>query len=76
MSQRQTYRVRGMTCGHCAGAVSAELEKLDSVTGVAVDVVPQGDSTVTVTSSADLASDAVRAAVQRAGYELVGTTSG
>lgn len=76
MSRAQTHRVRGMTCGHCAGAVSGEPEKLDSVTQVAVDVVPQGDSTVTVTSSADLAGDAERAAVQRAGYELVGTTAG
>lgn len=75
MSQTHTYQVRGMTCGHCAGAVTAELEKLGSVTDVHVDVVPQGDSKVTVTSSADLAQDAVRDAVQRAGYELVGTAS-
>ena len=73
MSQTQIYQVRGMTCGHCAGAVTSELEKLAAVTGVAVDVVPQGDSTVTVTSSESLAHDAVRDAVQRAGYELVGT---
>jgi copper chaperone CopZ len=53
MSQTQTYQVRGMTCGHCARAVTAELEALDRVTGVIVDVVPQGDSAVIVTSSAD-----------------------
>ena len=73
MSQKQNYQVRGMTCGHCAGAVTSELEALDTVIGVTVDVVPQGDSTVAVTSSAGLDQDAVRAAVARAGYELVAT---
>lgn len=67
----QTYQVRGMTCGHCADAVTSELEALDTVTGVTVDVVPQGNSTVTVTSSAGLAQDRVRDALARAGYELV-----
>jgi copper chaperone CopZ len=64
-----------MTCGHCAGAVTSELEALDAVTSVTVDVVPHGDSTVTVTSSAGLADEAVRDAVARAGYELVGAPS-
>ncbi len=66
-----TYRVRGMTCGHCAGPVTKELEGLDGVTGVTVDLVPEGDSTVTLTGSAEVAHDAVRGAIQRAGYELV-----
>jgi hypothetical protein len=75
MSQTQIYQVRGMTCGHCVGAVTAELKALDTVTDVAVDVVPQGDSTVTVTSLASLDQDAVHDAVARAGYELVGAPS-
>ena len=76
MSETHTYRVRGMTCGHCARAVTGELEALDAVTGVTVDVVPEGDSAVSVTSSGELTQDAVRDAVERAGYELVGTASG
>ena len=76
MSQTQTYRVRGMTCGHCVGAVTSELHTLGTVTDVAVDLVPQGDSTVTVTSSAALEAGAVRDAITRAGYELVGTPAG
>ncbi len=76
MSEAHTYHVRGMTCGHCARAVTSELEALSTVTAVTVDVVPQGDSTVSVASSAELAQDAVRDAIQRAGYELVGTASG
>ena len=34
MSQTQSYQVRGMTCGHCVGAVTGELEALDGVTSV------------------------------------------
>lgn len=75
MSQTLSYQVRGMTCGHCVGAVTAELEALEGVSGVAIDLVPQADSTVTVTSSTALTDDAVRDAVQRAGYELVGATA-
>ena len=35
MSQMQTYLVRGMTCGHCVGAVTSELHTLGTVTDVA-----------------------------------------
>lgn len=76
MSETRTYHVRGMTCGHCARAVSTELEALNGVTGVTVDVVPEGDSAVSVTSTAELDTDVVRDAVERAGYELVDTASG
>lgn len=69
MPQTQSYQVRGMTCGHCADAVTAELERLDGVTGVAVSIVAQGLSTVTVTSAAGPAADAVRDALLGAGYE-------
>ncbi|WP_313674694.1 heavy metal-associated domain-containing protein [Mycolicibacterium sp.] len=62
-----------MTCDHCTRSVTAELEALGTVSDVAVDLVPQGDSTIIVTSSAELAQDVVRNAVARAGYELVGT---
>lgn len=75
MSARNSYAVRGMTCEHCVRSVTAELEALDAVTGVTVDVVPQGDSVVSVTSSAEMSEDAVRSAMQRAGYELVGKLS-
>ncbi len=73
MSVTRAYSVRGMTCDHCTRSVTAELEALGTVSDVAVDLVPQGDSTIIVTSSAELAQDVVRNAVARAGYELVGT---
>ena len=67
----QSYAVSGMTCGHCAGPVSAELAALDGVTDVQVDVVAGGTSTVTVTSDRPLDVNAVTAALRAAGdYEL------
>jgi copper chaperone CopZ len=70
-----TYTVTGMTCGHCVGAVTQELSGLPGVTEVAIDLVPEGGSMVTVSSVEPLAEDAVRAAVDEAGYELAGTAS-
>jgi copper chaperone len=64
-----TYRVEGMTCGHCAGAVQGEVGRLPGVADVAVDVEA---GQVTVTSADPLDLEAVRAAVEEAGYAMVG----
>jgi copper chaperone CopZ len=64
------YKVSGMTCGHCEGAVTQELSALGGVTAVTA-VAKTGE--VTVTSAAPIDEEAVRAAVDEAGYELVGT---
>ncbi|MET8563879.1 heavy-metal-associated domain-containing protein [Streptomyces flaveolus] len=64
-----TYKVSGMTCGHCETAVSQEISALDGVTAVTA-VAETGE--VRVTSAAPLDQEAVRAAVDEAGYELVG----
>ena len=63
------HHVKGMTCGHCVSSVSAEIGKLAGVTDVAVDL-DTGD--VTITSIGDIDPAQVRAAVDEAGYELVG----
>jgi copper chaperone len=65
-----TYTVSGMTCGHCVAAVTEEIGKLPGVQQVAVDLVAGGESSVTVTSEAPLPDDAVREAVDEAGYQL------
>ena len=66
-----TYQVTGMTCEHCARAVSGEIGGLDGVSAVTVDLVPGGLSAVTVASEEPLAGDAVRAALDEAGgYRL------
>ena len=68
------YIVSGMTCGHCVTAVTQEVTALDGVTAVEVDLVPGGDSRVTVSGTAPLAEEAVRKAVREAGYDLAGAT--
>ena len=71
-----TYSVTGMTCGPCVAAVTQELSGLPGVTEVAIELVPEGLSMVTVSSAGPLAEDAVRAAVDEAGYELAGAAHG
>lgn len=66
---RAVYRVAGMTCGHCEGAVREELAAVEGVS--AVDAAAS-TGLVTVTSAAPLDDETVRAAVDEAGYELVG----
>ncbi|MDH6434525.1 copper chaperone CopZ [Streptomyces sp. SAI-144] len=63
------YKVSGMSCGHCEGAVSGEISDIDGVSSVKA-VASSGE--VTVVSSAPLDEEAVRAAVDEAGFELVG----
>ena len=64
-----TYTVSGMTCAHCVMSVTEEITALDGVTDVAVDL-PTG--AVAVTSERPLDTAQVRAAVEEAGYALVG----
>lgn len=67
MAVTTTYTVTGMSCEHCVNAVTGELSELPGVADVTVDL---GTGVVTVTSDAPLPEDAVRAAVDEAGYEL------
>lgn len=63
-----TYIVKGMTCQHCAAAVTEEISALSGVTGIDVDIT---SGRVVVTSEAPMDTIAVAAAVAEAGYELV-----
>ena len=64
-----TYTVKGMTCSHCVNSVSTEVSALPGVREVNVDLET---GAVTVTSEEPLDTEAVRGAVDEAGYELVG----
>jgi copper chaperone CopZ len=67
-----TYQVTGLTCGHCAGAVTAELTALPGVSAIRVDVVAGGVSAVAVSAAEPLAEEQVAAALDEAGgYRLV-----
>lgn len=63
-----TYRVNGMSCQHCVNAITGEVTGVNGVTEVAVDL---DGGTVTV-SGGQLDDAAIRAAIDEAGYEVVG----
>jgi len=62
-----THTVAGMPCSHCVSAVTEEISKIDGVTAVDVDLTT---GEVTVESDQPVATEAVAAAVDEAGYEL------
>jgi copper chaperone CopZ len=67
----QTFPVTGMTCGHCVSAVTSEVEQIAGVTGVTVDLVAGGTSSVTVASEQPVAESDVAVALDEAGdYRL------
>lgn len=63
----QTFTVTGMTCGHCVASVTEEISEIPGVESVDVAL---DSGAVTVTSSQPLEQQAVRAAVEEAGYQL------
>ncbi|MBB6420458.1 heavy-metal-associated domain-containing protein [Streptomyces massasporeus] len=63
------FKVSGMSCGHCEGAVSGEISQIPGVSSVTA-VAKTGE--VTVVSAAPIDDKAVRDAVDEAGFELAG----
>ena len=63
----QTITVSGMTCQHCAASVREELSEIPGLTVLDIDVA---SGKVTIEGS-DFSEDAVAAAVEEAGYQLV-----
>jgi copper chaperone len=68
------FLVDGMTCSHCVASVTEEISALSGVDSVSVDLKPGGSSTVSVASSSPIDTEAVRAAVEEAGYSLAGAS--
>lgn len=69
MSVTVHYRVAGMTCDHCVSAVRAELTRLPGVREVSVELAT---GAVTVAADQPVPLNAIRTAVDDAGYELAG----
>jgi copper chaperone CopZ len=65
-AETRKYHVDGMTCDHCALSVK---EEVGDVAGVATVDVELDSGTLTV-SGATLRDDAIKAAVEEAGYVL------
>ena len=62
-----TYTVAAMSCDHCKSAVSSEVSKLAGVDDVDVDL----ETKQVVVRGSGLSDDAVRAAIDEAGYDAV-----
>ena len=65
MSETITYRVPAMHCGHCTSAVEREVSQVAGVAAVEANLETK---TVTVHGT-DLSVEALRAAIEEAGYE-------
>lgn len=63
-------RVKGMSCGHCAAAVTRALEALPGVSRVRVDLA---SGRVTLEADRPLPEEELATAIQAAGYEMVRT---
>lgn len=64
-----TITVSGMTCEHCVNAVRQEITGISGVNDVKVDLE---SGRVVIDSNDPIDRDALGAAVDEAGYELVG----
>lgn len=60
-----TYTVSGMHCGHCKAAVEQEVGQVPGVEWVEADL----DSKLVVVRGEGLEDEALRAAIDEAGYE-------
>ncbi len=68
MATTSTFQVEGMSCGHCVDSVQSEVSAIDGVTAVDVELAT---GQVTVVSDSPIDDNAMRAAVEEAGYEVV-----
>lgn len=68
----QTFSVTGLSCQNCVKHVSGALRELPGVHSVAVDLHPEGASTIRVEAAAALSDDQVAAALAQEGdYSLL-----
>ena len=66
MTETLTYRVPDMSCGHCKAAVEGELARVPGVERAEVDL----ETKLVTVSGEHLVDDALRAAIEKAGYEV------
>lgn len=70
MSNTIRLTIEGMNCGHCVKRVTNALSEVTGVTDVKVDLA---DNSATVTGTLDI--EALKAAVDEAGYKVVSFTT-
>jgi copper chaperone CopZ len=64
--------VTGMHCAHCASSVTRELKGVSGVQDVSVELHANETSSVRVISDQPLPEDALREAIDEAGYDVTG----
>ena len=64
----KTVKIKGMSCQHCANAVTKALNEIDGVKDVKVDL-SKGEASFEEMTPVDM--DSVRGRVKQAGYEVV-----
>ena len=69
-----TFKITGLTCGHCVNAVKEEVSELAGVESAEVDLVKGGESTLTIEADRALTKADITPAIEEAGesYAIVG----
>ena len=70
-SRVTTYGVRGLMCARCLVSAVEELRQLPGVRSVGVDLVPNGESFVSIAPGGSASAEQVRAQLRHAGFEVV-----
>ena len=65
----KTIRIEGMMCPHCSGRVQGILEGMEEIASA---VVSHETGTAVVTLAAEISDEALKAAVEGAGYKVTG----
>ena len=66
MSDSRSYTVPAIHCGHCAAAIREELSSVEGVEDIDVDL----DAKVVTVRGHALTDEALREAIEEAGYEV------
>jgi copper chaperone CopZ len=66
----RVYSVPGISCGHCKQAIETEVSKVSGVDTVLVDIAAK-----TVAVEGGASDEALRAAIDEAGYDISSVTS-
>jgi copper chaperone len=67
----RTYSVPAISCGHCKAAIEGEVSTVPGVAGVEVDIEGR-----TVRVEGDASDDAIRAAIDAAGFDVAPEPAG
>ncbi|MGI1658711.1 MAG: heavy-metal-associated domain-containing protein [Desulfitobacterium sp.] len=66
---KKKISINGMSCGHCVNHVKEALSELNGVTQVEVSLE---EKSALVEASQDVSDEAIKAAIEEVGYEVVG----